>query len=277
MKKIGLILLIMMHTYCTGMEIMSYICGKTQINLQQGSPYDVDGKVDFIVVGKSEQLTLERSFFKQESFGEKRPVRKFSFSTLRSSLETTVEITAKSEWFSDEWLVGHTNIFCQKWVYISEKGDVKKLKSKAIEIIEPQLFRSLYGGQYYYYVEKRYNKKDKNTFGRKYFGAEALINVLHDLHICYNNVLMIGAKKQNFEKKKQMNICSKSIALPAIARIVGLPEKEAAIIAVPTILNFIKNNPEAYSCIELFVKTPSEFEWYQKLLKNALIGDKNTY
>jgi hypothetical protein len=41
--------------------------------------------------------------------------------------------------------------------------------------------------------------------------------------------------------------------------------------AVLTILKFIKNNPEVYSCIELFVKTPSEFELYQKLLKDASI------
>jgi hypothetical protein len=269
MRKIDLILFVVIHNYCSGMEIMSYICGKTQINLQQGSHYDADGKVDFIVVGKSEQLALERSLFKQGSFNGKRPLKKFSFSTLRSSLETSAEITVKSQWFSEEWLVGHTKVFRQKWVYVSEKDIGKKLKSKAIEVIEPQLFCSKHSG-YYYYVEKRYNKKSSDTFGKKYFGAEALMNVLCDLQVCYNNVLMVGAKKQNLEQQKQVGMSGKSIALPAIARTVYLPEQAVAVVAVPTILKFIKNNPEVYTCIELFVKTPSEFKLYQKLLKHHL-------
>ena len=66
--------------------------------------------------------------------------------------------------------------------------------------------------------------------------------------------------------KSLVNKKEKSIALPALGTAVDFPRDKAALIAVPEIIKFIKNNPNAYDRIELFVKKQSEFEVYQTLL-----------
>ena len=57
-----------------------------------------------------------------------------------------------------------------------------------------------------------------------------------------------------------------SIALPALSTDVGFPREQAAPFAVAAILQFIKDFPNAYDRIELFVKKRSEFELYKNIL-----------
>jgi hypothetical protein len=240
MKKIGLMLLVIMHSnYFYSMELKTfYLCNETKINLRQGSHYDVDGIVDIIVFEKNEQQFLEESF-------------------------------------ADQWLVGCTSSFKRKWVriYCDENKNIfdKCLKSRSIGVIEPLIFISQYSGNYYY-AEKKCEKNKKNIFGIKYFGDEALKMASKDLGLCYNKVLTAGLRVSL--NKKDLYPSLRSIAFPTIGTARGFSKVEAAIIAIFTILEFIKNHPKTYSCIELFVKTSFEFTFYEKLL-NDLIVCKN--
>ena len=257
MNKRGLVVIVVLwSSYLYGMECSAlYIYGKTKIHLTKGSPYDCDGKVNCIIFEKNEQQLLY-------------------------------------ELFADNWLVGHTQIAPKKTVYIYYKDtnsyfedDVynscynnliqksqenvieKRLLSMSIEVTEPLIFKSQHSGEYYYYAEKIDKGVSEYPSGRKYFGAEAIEQASNDLVLCYDNALIAGLRKHGGKKKK-------SIALPALGTAVDFPREKAALIAVPTILEFIKNNPKGYDRIELLVKKRSEFVLYKELLAAHTVQKK---
>jgi hypothetical protein len=235
MKKMALVLMIMMQNYCWSMEsIAFYTCDTTNINLQQGCQYIADRRVDFVVFEKNEQQLLQESLFNQ-------------------------------------WLVGDVFVFNKKLVHIN-KNDTQQLHCKAIGVVEPLLMADEKNGRcfYSYYAEQKNNQG--GTFGVAYYGVVDRLprKILYDLALCYNRVLMVGLKQRRLDMQNKAKVRQHTIALPAIATARGFPRNIAAIVAVRTILMFIKNNPDVYSCIELFVRTQAEFEWYRDLLGHYL-------
>lgn len=97
-------------------------------------------------------------------------------------------------------------------------------------------------------------------FGRD----QAIQEACKDLDLCYKNVLWQG----------YLSLCGKirnSIALPTLGTRYensqfAFPRKEAAPIAVKSIVEFLKNNPEICDRIELFVDSYLEFILYKLLL-----------
>jgi hypothetical protein len=241
----------MYYGYLYSMELStSYTYGKTKINVKKGSPCDLDGKIDYIVFGSNEQRLLEKSFADGYLVGHTTLLRHKSLYIERKN--------ADSDFDDDTYTSCHNDLRAK-----SEKDLYKKcLKSIAIEVIEPLIFTSQYSGEYYYYAEKN-NLEHKNWFfGIKKFGIEAIEDASHDLAVCYEKVLTKGLKRTGKEKKR-------SIALPTLGTAVDFPRERAAPIAVKTILKFIKNNPKAYSCIELFVKKQSDLVLYKTLLADV--------
>src|SRR4029077_7484841 len=143
------------------------------------------------------------------------------------------------------WLVGHVKIFSDRPVYIyhnnadsvsddsnddscynnlvekSKKSVYEKcLRSRSIEVTEPLIFTSQYGGTYYYYAETRCKGKNKCTSGRKYFGDEVIEAASKDLALCYKNVLRAGLSKLGAKQEK-------SIAFPALGTAVDFPREKA--------------------------------------------------
>ncbi|HEX4068566.1 MAG TPA: hypothetical protein VHX42_00555 [Candidatus Babeliales bacterium] len=105
--------------------------------------------------------------------------------------------------------------------------------------------------------------------------SEVVIEALKDLDLCYNK-----AFSQAIELKKEKLI--KSIALPVLSigsyasqfkNSCDLEYTATKHIAKIT-LEFIKNNPDIYDCIELFVEEDFEFNWYKDLLKTFKINPK---
>lgn len=250
MKNIGLLLVAITHSiYLYSMELPTlYTYGTTKINVTKGYHYNLDGKVDCLVFGKNEQQL-------------------------------------RREKLTDNWLVGQAEIVCNKILYkqgkdfvgsdseddtyhscydnLIEKSQknnrVKFLQSMCIAVTEPLIFMSQYSGAYYYYAEKKYKEGSGHSFGIKYFGDEAIEQASNDLALCYNNILSVGLEK--IYNKKGI-----SIAIPALATAVDFPREKAVLAAIPAILKFVKNNPDAYDSIELFVKKRSEFALYKKWL-----------
>ena len=155
--------------------------------------------------------------------------------------------------FADQWLVGCTDLSDKK-IYMN--GYKKYVEKQAIGVIEPLLFINPKSKQYYYYAEK---KNEECIYGIKHFGELAKEAALRDLRLCYENVLERGIK----EKRKKQRI-----ALPSLARMGKFSYLDFAAVTVGTILDFIKNNPNGYSLIELFIETSIELELYKALIKD---------
>ena len=248
------VFVIVYFSYFYGMEWpTSYTYGETKINVKRGSPCDLDGKIDYIVFGSNEQRLLAKSFVDGYFVGHTTAFRRKSLYIERKNADSD---------FEDDTYVSCYNDLRDR----SEKDLYKKyLKSIAIEVIEPLLFTSQYSGEYYYYAEKKVLDHKNWFYGIKQFGVEAIEDASHDLALCYERVLTTGLLLDK-EKKK-------SIALPTLGTAVDFPREKAAPIAVKTILNFVKNNPKAYSRIELFVKKRSDLVLYRTLLADVIEND----
>jgi hypothetical protein len=251
----GLVLFVIMYfSYLYSMEwSTSYTYGETKINVKKGSPYDLDGKIDYIVFGSNEQRLLAKSFVDGYFVGHITIFRRKSLYIEHKN--------ADSDFDNDTYVSCYNDLRAR-----SEKNLSKKcLKSFAIEVIEPLLFTSQYSGEYYYYAEKK-NLDHKNWFyGTKQFGVEAIEDASHDLALCYEKVLAKGLRIGEGKNK--------SIALPTLGTAVDFPREKAAPIAIKTILEFVKNNPKAYSRIELFVKKRSDLVLYRTLLADVIEND----
>lgn len=134
-------------------------------------------------------------------------------------------------------------------------GDIRVFhrKSVMIEVIEPLVYKNQPNGPYVYFVEKHCAKKQGFTSGMRWDGDKALEKASEDLAICYKNVLAVALKEEFCEKKK-------SIILPRIGAVAYFPKEKIPGIAVFEILTFIKDNPKAYSYINLMVKDRVEFD-----------------
>jgi hypothetical protein len=243
-KKIGLVLVTIMQSgsLCSMELSPCYIYGKTKINVTKGSHYNLDGKVGLIVIENNEQQLLRERYADNWLVGE-------------------VAILRCRPLYRHYNSVGSNSDDDDHSCYNNVSKDVyrRRLKSSGIAVVEPLIFKSQYSGEYYYYAEKIGKGRNGYPSGRKYFGDEAIDQASNDLALCYYNVLSAGL--QGLSGKKE-----KSIALSALGTAVDFPREKAALVAVPAIINFIKNNPNAYDCIELLVKKRSELDLYHLLL-----------
>jgi hypothetical protein len=95
----------------------------------------------------------------------------------------------------------------------------------------------------------------------EYFGDDVMKEASEDLAICYKKVLAYGVNTIGKKEKK-------CIALPTLGTwskglSFAFPRKEATPIAVKSVVEFLKNNPDAYDRVELFVETYLEFILYK--------------
>ena len=230
-------------------------CTKTEINIRKGSIYDADGKVDILVVGLREQKRLDRTFHIVDKKGyEIDTIGAVQF--MRRSLSDVSIMKKEDDSNSTEETDHHP---CEIIKHRDHNFYEKKMNSRVLVVVEPKMSNVWYGNQRENY---EYIKKDDVLYGEDAIQAAKI-----DLFKCYNSILKAGLQKLGDKKDK-------SIAIHTLSTSVGFPRKDAAIVALMTIIVFIKNNPEAYSRIELFVKKRFEFtEYCQSFLNNRLSAE----
>ena len=213
---------------------LSFPIGKTVVKLTKGCMYDADGTVDLMVVGRVQQQQL-----KNPSFGDL-----FKTGLMFNIKENIVYIknegTDDSASDDDTYKPYPNPTTDNKKLW--EHAHTKRLQNRVISIIEPRIAQE--DGSYSYY----YNR---NSI--EFEGDAALEQASTDLALCYNKLLDIPSIKD--------------IAIAPLGTDVGFPRDKAAPIAVETIVKAIKNNPDKFASIHLFVKKRSEFALYTELLK----------
>jgi hypothetical protein len=146
----------------------------------------------------------------------------------------------------------------------------KKNNPVFLTILEPYLEHKdeVDGFQYPSYSVKRYfpNSYLSPIERSKYAGDQVIPEASKDLAFCYNKVLEWGSDGIRIVREE------KTIALPTLATRYeqsqfAFPRKKAACVAVKAVAEFIRNKPEAYERIELFVEKQSEFALYKELLE----------
>jgi hypothetical protein len=216
----------------------------TRVKIIKGSLYDADGTVDIVVVGSREQKRLNRSFKIVDKKGyEIDKVGAIKF--MRPNLSSVNVIKREDDSNSVEETDHHP---CGIIKHRDSNFYKKTMNSRVLVVVEPKLRNMWYGNQRENY---RYSKNHDELEGE-----EAIEAAMLDLFICYQNVLKEGLKKLGDKKDK-------SIAIPTLSTSVVFPRKDAAFCAPITIIDFIKNNPGAYSCISLFVKKQFEYDQYR--------------
>jgi hypothetical protein len=197
----------------------------------RGAIYDEDGAVDIIVVGQREQQQLNSTICFDQTMGKVSKKRWNSVCIMKKESDSSSYEDRDNSTRS----INHRDY------------NKKDMESYVLGVVEPRVINPCLG-----------NRRENCSYKREH-GEEAIEKALGDLPLCYKNVLTEGL--QRLGKKKE-----KSIAIPALATTFCLPRKDAACVAVTTILDFIKDNPTAYNLIHLFVKKRFEFEWYKELL-----------
>lgn len=218
---------------------LSFPIGKTIVKLTKGCIYDADGTVDLMVVGRVQQKQLQ-----EPSFGDL-----FDTGMMFNVKENIVYIKNKETDDSasdDDTYKPYPNPNRNRrelWKH----AYTKQLQNKVIAIIEPRIFKE--------YRLFSYVRNDMEFVVPKAFEEAS-----KDLALCYNKLLDIPSIKD--------------IAIAPLGTDVGFPRDQAAPIAVKTIIEGIKNNPDKFASIHLFVKKRSEFALYTELLKNHVTGQK---
>lgn len=259
MSKNLLIIACVSTAFAHGMEeatSLSIVVHGTKINLNKGSVGSADGRVDLMVVGRTQQRTLQQPTLGDSSFvGEIRYAPKRIFYEKNKESESASGDDTYKEF---------------------DKVDGKRLWKNAfqttmncdvMQVIEPCIMtREYFDDQkddyvegFYYYATQRQDSTEVSRIC-ECVGDKAIAQACKDLAVCYNNVLAEGLEKLGAK-------VDKNIALASLSTAVGLPRDTAAPVAVAAILEFVKNNPKAYSCIELFVKKQLEVESYTALIR----------
>ena len=249
-----------------GMEnknTLNFLIAQTTIQLTKGNIYDVDGKVDFIVVGRVQQGML-----RDGCYVDVRKVGKVNKGCISSVYIKNKKFDSASGDDTYKSCGFYTEHELSQCVY------QQKLQSKILRVVEPRISkRTTDREEYYFYYRWR------EGLLKQCRGHEAVEEALKDLAVCYTNVLVKGCKELQEKELKNITLSVlgidvglpkeelKSIALPALGNDVGVPRPDAACIAVTTILEFIKNNPKGFSLIHLFVKKRSDFAQYKEFLE----------
>jgi hypothetical protein len=240
------VLLVLSTLFACGMEKEKHwnitLYG-TKINLTQGNMLatyaDGKNKVDLIVVGYHQQETVGCGSICGYPVGECRQGKNIKFIKDNS---------------------------CGNVSHFSQRGDY----NICLKVTEPFIEFE------YFLLEKikcSYNQVvqwDNENYDTVYEDEQAIEEASKDLALCYKNVLNDGLKRLGKREEK-------SIAIPTLGVEVGcFPREKAALIAVQSIFEFIRNNSDVYNCMELFVQEQCEFELYKLLFKQYQNMVKNS-
>lgn len=255
MKKSMIIVACVSTFFVHGMEInpLSAKPESTKFCVFKGLLFDEDGKVDLIVVGKNQQ----RLFKQFKASNDIRPgIVKYSQVVYTKNKDDSK---------------------CSKPV------EKKIINSALLTVVEPCIAHKrekqvedvsdLFGrpvlmsaNEHCSYTVQRLSSiipHKLHWLHQTFDGDEAIREAAKDLVLCYKNVLAEGLKLIG-EKKER------SIVFPTLSTEVGFPWEDAVLAAMRAIIEFIKENPYAYSSIKLCIKTQSEFDKYRKMFPSAL-------
>jgi hypothetical protein len=134
-------------------------------------------------------------------------------------------------------------------------SEKKQVTCSVVEITEPRMTEDYRNGLLYDAIRPGLGKS--GTFSI-YRGKEneAIREASKDVALCYNKALREGVQKLG---DKQV----KSIALSVFTAETAFPVKKAAKVIVRSIMDFIKNNPNAYAVVELIVNENEEFKLFK--------------
>jgi hypothetical protein len=136
-----------------------------------------------------------------------------------------------------------------------EKAHDQDVTSEILLIVEPRII--LY--PYEIEVHPGYVPQREHTMYR-FYADEAIKEACKDLGMCFQVSLRKGLEILRDKPNK-------NISFNALGTDVGIPREKAAPATFDAIIEFIQNNPNAYTAINLFVKKRSDFEKYRKLMK----------
>ncbi len=239
-------------------KFFSIVLYRTTINVSKTPLYDIANKVDQIIVGKHEQQLLTDDIF--DIFYQP------GIMDLRGNIlckHTDDESDSDDETYKPFQEENRSKL----WEKIIEKDT-----PSTIGVAEPCILSHGWCNDYETkkqipipcYKVQRFNKDNPKTESWTFYRDHAILEASKDLILCYEEVLTLGLPIDGTKK---------SIAFPTLSADVGFPREKAAIIALTTITNFIRNNPNipnhnAYNRMELLVKKRSEFTAYVEFLKN---------
>ncbi len=107
------------------------------------------------------------------------------------------------------------------------------------------------------YKVRRACKHKKGYYQNGEFTSDqAIEEASKDLIFCYKQCLTLGATLD----------CTKNIDFPTLSADVGFPRSNAVLIAITTVFNYLKKNPQSYECVNFYFKKCSDGELYRKFL-----------
>ncbi len=217
----------------------------TKVTLNKGFIGDVGDKVDMIVLGRSQQATLRNPFFCDTMNWCRHEWCSKGCSTVYRKSRDDESASDDDTYNSFKYVDNDVPEKQQIWTRALET----KVNCGTVIIREPRI---MVDDSEFYYI---------NEYEVECRGRQAIVDALE---LCYNDIL--SEVLEELDDKK-----GKSIALPALSTDVGFPRGCATLVAVKTIVEFIRNNSGAYSLIELFVEKRSEYALYKELLEACAI------
>jgi len=270
MKKYMVMIVFMSTALVHGMEhpkikpsnTVSLVIGQTTVQLTKCPIYKLD-KVDLVFVGRVQQQTLKKpnSFHDIHEVGLIEPVDNNMVYIKTKDVESGSDDDTYKPY--DNSKLGDAKLW--------ETAYQEVVKGEVLSILEPRIMSKRYFDKqqskfvdgFHYYAHRKSLDGKNEYLNVEEDGEDAIAEASKDLAFCYTTALVEGCKILGKKEKK-------SIALSAFGIDVGFPRDEAALVTVTTILKFIKNSPEKFSLIHLFVKKRSDFDRYKELLAHAV-------
>ncbi|HLJ31019.1 MAG TPA: hypothetical protein VKU36_01150 [Candidatus Babeliales bacterium] len=160
------------------------------------------------------------------------------------------------------------NFYIRFFIYKTKDIQKRKDQGMCITVMEPCLKKNSYLNKHQQLAKRceYVSLKDQALYT-----DDALDVASQDLTTCYYNALSFiinthVIKEYSSYAKYQPHPNPKSIALPTLSTTTGFPFDDAAPIAIKTVVNFIKAQPECYDDIYLSVDDMMQFNTYKKLL-----------
>lgn len=258
MKKYIALITAICSTFCYSMEKeakqnrFSITTYGTTITLLKGLISQAN--VDLTIVGKNQQKALKNPANDDPLLLLEKV--KYQFDSINYCIyEKQQEHDSGSE---DDTYIPYNHLIKDK---LYQKATKKVIDHPVMLIHEPRIV------QFQYYdplsqqqiIGHAYHQNKKQIAASDDTPEIQVKTALEHLTLCYRTALFNSLLKLK-------NNTTKSIALPTLGADVGLSRDKAALIAIATILQFIKNNPYKFSHMYLYVKKWSDYKRYEDLL-----------